>query len=79
MQRARGGSASAAPHATASKRVKVKHRCIMDPRAVPSSKMDILRANARGWRASWGAMGGQAMKGVEIALAGPHTCYWVGS
>ena len=46
----------------------------MAPRAVPMLKMDISRANARGWRASWGTMGGQVTKEGEIALAGPHTC-----
>ena len=41
--------------------------------------MDILLLMRGDGGLAGGAMGGQAMKGVEIALAGPHTCYWVGS
>jgi hypothetical protein len=41
-------------------------------------KIDIFPQMRVGW---WGRgkMGGQAMKAGEIALVGPHTCYWGGS
>ena len=42
-------------------------------------KIDLFPQMRAGWRGSWGKMGGQAMKAGEIALAGPHTCYWGGS
>eukprot|EP01043_Picozoa_sp_COSAG02_P001910 COSAG02_NODE_42_length_46522_cov_109.704478_23_plen_98_part_00 len=42
-------------------------------------KIDLFPQMRAGWRGSWGKMGGQAMKAGEIALAGPHSCYWGGS
>ncbi len=42
-------------------------------------KIDLFPQMRVGWWGGWGKMGGQAMKAGEIALAGPHTCYWGGS
>ncbi len=41
-------------------------------------RIDLFPQMRAGWRGSWGKMGGQAMKAGEIALAGPHSCYWGG-